>query len=203
MEGGGLLHPVLGELSIFLGGDQIAGAGGPQVAQRLADVPGQEATAAHQGLKLPGEVGQPLKDGAGVGRQVLQGEAGAALPEGFEVQIFVVGQQGLLAEGYHAVPVGDAVDLLQMVPGGLAVLPAQAVGDGGEVGLPGVLQRGQAGGLPQGGDPGQQKGEGFGGTQGGGLEGNGGPLLLKLDDRVDQCHKNTPFDSGMRLTGAC
>ena len=51
--------------------------------------------------------------------------------------------------------------------------------------------------------PGQQKRKGLGGTQGGGLEGNGGPLLLKLDDRVGQCHENTPFDRGMQLTGAC
>ena len=173
------------------------------MSQCLADVPGQEAPAAHQGLELPGKVGQPLKNGAGVRRQVLQGEAGAAIPEGFKVQIFVVGQQGLLAEGHHAVLVGDAVDLLQMGPSGLAFLPAQAEGDGGEIGLSRVLQSGKAGDLTQGGNPGQQKRKGLGGTQGGGLEGNGGPLLLKLDDRVGQCHENTPFDRGMQLTGAC
>lgn len=173
------------------------------MAQGLADVPGQEAAAAHQRLELPGEGGQPLKDRAGVGKQVLQGEAGAVLPKGFKVQIFVVGQQGLLAEGHHAVLVSDAVDLPQMIPGGLAVLLAQAEGNGGEVGLPGILQSGQTGNLTQGRHPGQQEREGISGAEGGRLEGNGGPFLLKLDDRVGQCHENTPFDRGMRLTGAC
>ncbi len=161
VEGGGLLHPGPWGLSIFLGGDQITGAGYAQVSQGLADVPGQEAPAAHKGLELPGEVGQPLEGSPGAGVQLVQGEGGPALPEGLKVQVLRVDPQLILAEGGHAVPVGDAVDLFQVLPGLLPVLPAQAVGDGGEVGLPGVLQRGQAGDLAQGGRPRQEDGEGL------------------------------------------
>ena len=171
VEGGGLLHPVLGELLILLGGDQITGAGHAQVSQRLADVPGQKSPAAHKGLELAGEVGQPLEGRPGAGVQLLQGEGGTALPEGLEVQVLRVDPQLILAEGDHAVPVGDAVDLFQVLPGLLPVLPAEAVGDGGEVGLPGVLQRGQAGDLPQGGHPRQEDGEGLRRAHRGGLMG--------------------------------